>query len=177
MIRTRPCPCRQCLAVWIVALCCRLRATSPLDSHRQGRSPCRQGSGNREGGGGWSGPDHQPRFMSRSPAGLTARQPLALILRWGALDEGNDEASDMGFDGRGTASEKFYWRPVAPHPRIRASSRWAAKCVPWLPPEPRPPRCLRPCPLSGSIVTVTSHVMARRSAAVNRKTRPFLFWG
>jgi hypothetical protein len=30
------------------------------------------------------------------------------------LDEGKDEASDMGFDGRGTPQKKFYWRPVAP---------------------------------------------------------------
>ena len=37
----------------------------------------------------------------RSP-GLTARRASALILGWGALDEGENEASDMGFDGRGT---------------------------------------------------------------------------
>jgi hypothetical protein len=30
------------------------------------------------------------------------------------LDEGDDEASDSRFDGRGTPQEKFYWRPVAP---------------------------------------------------------------
>ena len=45
---------------------------------------------------------------------LTSEPRPALILRWGALDEGKNQASDMGFDGRGTASEKFYWRPVAP---------------------------------------------------------------
>jgi hypothetical protein len=37
------------------------------------------------------------------PAALTTRQPSALILRWGVLDEGRDEAPDVGFDGRGTA--------------------------------------------------------------------------
>ena len=52
--------------------------------------------------------------FSRHPAGLTAPQRSGLILGWGALDEGENEASNMGFDGRGTASEKFYWRPVAP---------------------------------------------------------------
>jgi hypothetical protein len=48
------------------------------------------------------------------PAGLTVRRSSVLILGWGALDEGNDKASDMGFDGRGTLQKKFHWRPVAP---------------------------------------------------------------
>ena len=30
------------------------------------------------------------------------------------MDEGDDKASDVGFDGRGTPQEKFHWRPVAP---------------------------------------------------------------
>jgi hypothetical protein len=51
---------------------------------------------------------------SRQSAGLTTRPLSALILGWGALDEGENEASNMGFDGRGTPQKKFYWRPVAP---------------------------------------------------------------
>lgn len=47
-------------------------------------------------------------------AALTARRASALILGWGALDEGENEASDGRFDGRGPASEKVCWRPVAP---------------------------------------------------------------
>ncbi len=45
---------------------------------------------------------------------LTSEPKPALILGWGALDEGKNEASDGRRDGRGTASEKFYWRPFAP---------------------------------------------------------------
>ena len=30
------------------------------------------------------------------------------------MDEGEDQASNMGFHGRGTEPEKFYWRSVAP---------------------------------------------------------------
>jgi hypothetical protein len=30
------------------------------------------------------------------------------------LDEGKNQASDGRREGHGTASEKFYWRPVAP---------------------------------------------------------------
>jgi hypothetical protein len=30
------------------------------------------------------------------------------------LNEGENQASDVCFDGRGTRQEKFYWRPVAP---------------------------------------------------------------
>ena len=52
--------------------------------------------------------------VSRQPPGLTTRKPPALMLGRGALDEGNDEASDMRFDGRRALTEKFCWRPVAP---------------------------------------------------------------
>jgi hypothetical protein len=48
------------------------------------------------------------------PAALTARRASALILGWGALEEGENEASDGRRDGRGTLEEKFHWRPVAP---------------------------------------------------------------
>ncbi len=34
--------------------------------------------------------------------GLTGRWASALILGWGALDEGKNKASDMRFEGRGT---------------------------------------------------------------------------
>jgi hypothetical protein len=37
-----------------------------------------------------------------------------LIWLWGTLDEGNNEVSYMRLNWRGTASEKFNWRPVAP---------------------------------------------------------------
>ena len=45
---------------------------------------------------------------------MTAPLASALILGWGALDEGKNQVSDGRREGRGTASEKFYWRPVAP---------------------------------------------------------------
>jgi len=48
------------------------------------------------------------------PSALTARRASALILGWGALDEGENQASDGRREGRGTASEKPHWRPVAP---------------------------------------------------------------
>jgi hypothetical protein len=48
-------------------------------------------------------------------AGLDHAADAGFILGWGgALDEGENQASDGRRDGRGTASEKFYWRPVAP---------------------------------------------------------------
>ena len=50
--------------------------------------------------------------IARQPPGLTARRASALILGWGALDEGENQASDGRREGGGTASEKFYWRPV-----------------------------------------------------------------
>jgi hypothetical protein len=40
-------------------------------------------------------------------------QSAVLILRWGALDEGKNQALDGRRERRGSASEKFYWRPVA----------------------------------------------------------------
>ena len=49
----------------------------------------------------------------RQPPALTAWRASALILGWGALDEGENQASDGRREGRGTASEKFYWRSVA----------------------------------------------------------------
>ena len=52
--------------------------------------------------------------ISQQTAGLTIWQPSALILGWGALDEGENQASDGGCEGRGTLEEKFHWRPVAP---------------------------------------------------------------
>jgi len=48
------------------------------------------------------------------PPGLTARRASALILGWGALGEGEDQASDGRCNGRGTLQEKSHWRPVAP---------------------------------------------------------------
>ena len=62
-------------------------------------------------------PNHQGASIIPSAVaetGLTARQPLALILGWGASDEGKNQVSDARREGRGTASEEFYWRPVAP---------------------------------------------------------------
>lgn len=50
----------------------------------------------------------------RHSPGLAARRASALILGWGALDEGENQASDGRCDGRGTLQKKFYWRPVAP---------------------------------------------------------------
>ena len=93
------------------------RAGNLLDARCQDRKGrCRQGPKNREGQSptpGW------PAFRllptgPRQPAGLTARRASALILGWGALDEGENQASDGRFDGRGTLQEKFHWRPVAP---------------------------------------------------------------
>ena len=52
-------------------------------------------------------------LYTTSPA-LTSRRASALILGWGAFDEGENQALDGRREGRGTASEKFYWRPVAP---------------------------------------------------------------
>lgn len=46
-------------------------------------------------------------------------QGSVLILGWGALDEGENQASDGRREGRRTASEKFYWRPVAPTVNLR----------------------------------------------------------
>ena len=51
--------------------------------------------------------------VSGQPSGLTAQRASALILGWGVLDEGENQASDGRREGRGTASEKFYWRPIA----------------------------------------------------------------
>ena len=86
---------------------------------------------------GW--PASGPARVPRHPSGFTTRPPSALILGWGALDdaarphpnplrrerglgdEGKNEASDMGFDGRGTLHEKFHWRPVAPTEAVRES--------------------------------------------------------
>jgi len=50
----------------------------------------------------------------------------ALILGWGALDEGENQASDGRREGCGTASEKFYWRPVAPTSYIPLGKRVAS---------------------------------------------------
>jgi len=52
--------------------------------------------------------------VSPQPAGLTARPVAALIPGLGALDEGKNQASNGGFDGRRGLAEKFYRRPVAP---------------------------------------------------------------
>jgi hypothetical protein len=38
----------------------------------------------------------------------------ALMWGWGALDEDDEEASDMRFDGRLALEKKFNGRPVAP---------------------------------------------------------------
>jgi hypothetical protein len=51
---------------------------------------------------------------SRHPAGLTAPQRSGLIQGWGAVDEGENNASNDRREGRSTVSEKFNWRPVAP---------------------------------------------------------------
>jgi hypothetical protein len=53
------------------------------------------------------------------PPVLTAPRPSALIVWWGALDEGENQASDGWREGRGTLQEKFHWRPVAPTQKAR----------------------------------------------------------
>jgi hypothetical protein len=58
--------------------------------------------------------DQRAGAISRPPRGLAARRASALILGWGPLDEGGNQALDGRREGRGTASEKFYWHPVAP---------------------------------------------------------------
>jgi hypothetical protein len=54
------------------------------------------------------------RLIVGQPPGLTARRASALILRRGALDKGENQASDGWREGRGTLQEKFHWRPAAP---------------------------------------------------------------
>lgn len=54
-------------------------------------------------------PDEAPG----QPPGLTARRASALILEWGGLDERENQALDGRREPRGTASEKFCWRPAA----------------------------------------------------------------
>jgi hypothetical protein len=44
-------------------------------------------------------------------AGLDRPAASALILGWGALDEGKTQASDGWRDRRDTPQKKFYWRP------------------------------------------------------------------
>jgi len=55
----------------------------------------------------------QPAAVGCRPPGLTVRRASALILGCGALDEGENQATDGWREGRSPASEKFYWRPVA----------------------------------------------------------------
>ncbi len=106
-----------------------LGAGNLLDAFCQGRNRlCRQGRKNREGpsptppAGRFSRPYAAVRRegdSSRQLPGLTTRRPSVVIVGWDALEEGKNAASDLRFDGRGTASEKFYWRPVAPPPNLR----------------------------------------------------------
>lgn len=55
----------------------------------------------------------QGRTIADHPPGLTARRVSALIMGWGAVDEGENQASDRRREPRRTAAEKSCWRPVA----------------------------------------------------------------
>jgi hypothetical protein len=54
-----------------------------------------------------------PAYGAASPR-ISRPEPPDLILGWGALDEGKNQAPDGRFDSRRALAEKFYWRPVAP---------------------------------------------------------------